>query len=77
MKKKAASITYLKKNYSIPIISSIGEGQFAKEIIEIAKQNGIKVVEDKNFFNYENLFKVGKPIPEGVYELVIEFLYLY
>ncbi|HOV13701.1 MAG TPA: EscU/YscU/HrcU family type III secretion system export apparatus switch protein [Spirochaetota bacterium] len=74
MKKKAASISYLNENSEIPIISSIGEGEFAKKIIEKAKANGIKIVQDTNFFEFEKLFKPGKPIPEEVYNIVVEIL---
>ncbi|OHD11526.1 MAG: hypothetical protein A2086_08650 [Spirochaetes bacterium GWD1_27_9] len=73
-KKKAASINYLKDDVDVPIISSLGEGDFAKEIIEVAKQNGIKIIENEEFFYFEKLFKVGEEIPQDVYQIVIDIL---
>ena len=73
-KKKAVSINYLKDDVDVPIISSFGEGDFAQKIIEVAKENGIKIVENKEFFYFEELFKVGEEIPQDVYQIVIDIL---
>lgn len=74
MKKKAASISYLKEQIEVPIVSAIGEGEFAEKIIEKARENGLRIVEDKNFFQYEKFLKAGKTIPKEVYDIVIEIL---
>ncbi len=73
-KKKAVAIKYLKGNFDVPLISAIGEGEFAKKIIQEAIKNGIEVVENKEFFKYEELFFVGSPIPEDVYSIVASIL---
>lgn len=73
-KKKAIAIKYLKENLDVPIISALGEGEFAKKIIDIAIKNGIKVVENKELFKYENLFSVGSSIPEDIYNIVASIL---
>ncbi|HPO50344.1 MAG TPA: EscU/YscU/HrcU family type III secretion system export apparatus switch protein [Spirochaetota bacterium] len=74
MKKKAASVTYLKGDMEIPTISSLGEGEVAQRIIEKAKENGIKIVENPSFFEFQKALKVGKPIPKEVYDIVVEIL---
>jgi flagellar biosynthesis protein len=74
MKKKAAAINYLKEKYNIPVISALGEAGFAEKIIEEAKKNGIKIVENKDFFNYEKCFSPGQEIPEEVYKIVIDII---
>jgi flagellar biosynthesis protein len=74
MRKKAASIKYLKENLEIPVITAFGHDKLALQIIEEAKKNGINIVENKDFFNYEKLFKTGEEIPTEVYKIVVDIL---
>ncbi|HNZ26602.1 MAG TPA: EscU/YscU/HrcU family type III secretion system export apparatus switch protein [Spirochaetota bacterium] len=73
-RKKAAAITYLKENLDIPIISALGSDELADKIIEKAKENGIKIFENKEFFQYEKLFDIGNEIPPEIYKIVAEIL---
>jgi type III secretion system FlhB-like substrate exporter len=72
--KKASAIKYFKENLDIPVIAAYGKGAFAEEIIKKAVENGIKVVENKDFFQFDNLFKSGEKIPEEIYKIVAEIL---
>jgi flagellar biosynthesis protein len=74
MRKKAASIKYLKENIDIPIISALGYDKFAEQIIDEAKKNGIKIIENKDFFLFDKLFMPGEEIPEEVYKIVVDIL---
>ncbi|MBP7554411.1 MAG: EscU/YscU/HrcU family type III secretion system export apparatus switch protein [Spirochaetes bacterium] len=73
-RKKAAAVTYLKENLDIPIISALGSDELADKIIEKAKENGIKIFENKEFFQYEKLFDIGNDIPPEIYKIVAEIL---
>ena len=74
IEKKAVAIKYLKENLYIPKISAIGNKEFAQQIIMKAKENGIKIVENEEFFEFEKLFRVGREIPAEIYEIVAEIL---
>jgi flagellar biosynthesis protein len=73
-KLKAALIKYSKEDLVTPVISGYGTGELAKQIIEQAKKNNIKIVENKAFFEFESLFKVGQEIPYEVYKIVARIL---
>jgi type III secretion system FlhB-like substrate exporter len=71
---KAAALKYKKENLDVPVIASLGTGDFAVKIINEAVKNGIKIVQDKDFFKFEDLFIPGKEIPNEVYKIVIQIL---
>ncbi len=73
-KLKAASIKYFNENIDTPVITGYGTGDLAKKIIEQAKKNNVRIMENKSFFEYESLFKVGKEIPYEVYKIVADIL---
>ncbi len=72
--KKAAAIKYLKEKLKTPIIAALGTDNFAEKIIEEAKKNSIEIIENKDFFNFEDMFKIGKEIPFEVYEIVAKII---
>ncbi len=73
-RKQAVALTYLKKNLEIPVISAMGENEFAEKIIAKAAENGIKIVENEDFFFLKDRYRVGKEIPPAIYEIVVEIL---
>lgn len=73
-KKKAASITYFKENLDVPVISSFGEGLTAEKIIRCARENGVTIIKQEDFFAFEELFTLGGQIPGEMYELVASLL---
>lgn len=73
-KLKAAAIKYSNEKLDTPVISAIGNGEFAREIIRLAKENSINIMKNENFFDFENLFEVGKEIPFEVYKIVADIL---
>ena len=73
-KLKAAALTYFKENLDVPVISALGEDEFARLILKQAEENGIKIINNEQFFAFRNKFKVGRQIPEEIYEIVAEIL---
>ena len=73
-KKKAAAIKYFKDNLNTPVITALGNDDFAEKIIEEARQNGINIIENSDFFKFENLFKIDREIPVEVYKIVANIL---
>ncbi len=73
-KKKAAAIKYLKENLETPVIAALGSDKLAEKIIEQAKINNIEIIENKNFFDYEDFFRVGHEIPFEVYKIVANII---
>jgi flagellar biosynthesis protein len=72
--KKAALIKYLKENLDTPVISALGNGKFADELIKKAIENGVKIVKNEDFFKFESLFKSGREIPHEVYKIVADII---
>jgi len=73
-RKKAAAITYLKANLDVPIISALGADELADKIIAKAQENGVKILENEEFFQYEKLFDIGGDIPPEIYKIVAKIL---
>ena len=73
-RRQAAALTYLKKELDIPVISAMGEGEFAERIIAKAAENGIRIVENEDFFILKDRFRVGQEIPPEIYTIVVEIL---
>lgn len=72
--KKAAAIKYLKEKLKTPVIAALGNDSFAEKIIEEAKKNSIEIIENKDFFEFEDIFRIGKEIPFEVYEIVANII---
>jgi len=73
-KKKALALKYFEESIDTPVIKALGTGAFAEELIKKALENGIKIIENKDFFQFESLFKVGSEIPAEVYKIVADIL---
>ncbi|BDU51090.1 EscU/YscU/HrcU family type III secretion system export apparatus switch protein [Haliovirga abyssi] len=78
MKKKAVGLVYDKENDNSPKVITKGEGYLAEKIIEIAKENGIYIKEDKSLVEILSKLDISEEIPEELYEIIAEiFLYVY
>lgn len=68
-KEKAVALRY-ESGFPAPMVISKGKGELAKKIIEIAKENSITLVEDKELT--ERLFYIDTEnwIPEDLYEII-------
>lgn len=62
----------------VPEITAAGRGEIARQIIEIAYQNGIKVREDANLAEILARFELDSPVPTEALMAVGEILaYVY
>ena len=72
--KKAAAIKYLKEDLETPVIAAYGNNIIAEKIIEEAQKNNIEIIENKDFFKFEDMFSIGKEIPVEVYKIVANII---
>lgn len=76
--KKAVSLKYNQEKNSTPVVTAVGKGKIAGEILEIATQNQIPVVEDRALVELLSKLNVNEVIPEELYEAVAEvFAFIY
>lgn len=72
--KKAIAIEYTSNDSNVPLVTAKGHGKLAEAIINRALENGIEIIENKEFFAFENDMIKGAQIPEEVYDIVIKIL---
>ena len=65
----AVSLKY-PENVDAPLITAKTSGIFAKKMVEIARENGIPVVEDDILANVLSVHQIGECIPETTWEAV-------
>ncbi|MDR0951715.1 MAG: EscU/YscU/HrcU family type III secretion system export apparatus switch protein [Oscillospiraceae bacterium] len=72
--KRAAAIKYEPGADEAPVLAAFGEGYVAEKIVSVAKQSGVKVVEDPSLASMLSKMSVGDQIPEELYEVVARVL---
>lgn len=72
-RKKAAALRY-DKNYSVPVVTAIGFGQIAENILKTAESNDIPVIENSDLVDSLSLIPLGESIPSELYEAVAEII---
>ncbi|KKE78357.1 EscU/YscU/HrcU family type III secretion system export apparatus switch protein [Oceanobacillus caeni] len=76
--KKAVSLKYNRIEHSAPVVTAAGKGAIADEILEIATNNQIPVVEDIALVELLSKLNINETIPEELYEAVAEvFAFIY
>lgn len=76
-KKKAAALRYDKER-GAPRVVAKGEGNVAERIVEIARESGIPVLEDRALVSLLMEVDLGKEIPPELYKAVAKVLaYVY
>ena len=76
--KKAAALKYEREKDSAPRLVAKGKGRLAERIVELAKENGVEVLEDKELVEFLIALDVGQEIPPELYRAVAEILaYVY
>lgn len=76
--KKSVSLKYNQEKDSAPVVSAVGRGHVADEILEIAKSNNIPIVEDSSLVEILAELQINERIPEQLFEAVAEvFAFVY
>jgi len=74
----AVALTYERGMKQAPQLSAKGRGHIAEQIIKIAEENNIPVVNDKNLVEVLSALELESFIPLEAYEAVAEILsYIY
>jgi flagellar biosynthesis protein len=76
--KKAAALRYEKDKDGVPKVVAKGKGIVAEKIVEIAKEAGVPILEDRDLVEFLIALDVGEEIPPNLYKAVAEILvYVY
>lgn len=76
--KKAVSLRYHQDKDHAPVVSAAGKGYVADEILEIAKEHNIPILEDTSLVELLAELNVNEQIPEELYQVVAEvFAFIY
>ncbi len=70
--KKAVALSY--DSISAPVLSAKGAGEFAEEIIAMAKKYGVPIREEPELVGLLARLKLGEEIPRELYIAVAETL---
>jgi flagellar biosynthesis protein len=76
--RRAVAITYDPARQDVPVVTAVGEGLVADEILRRAREAGVTVTEDAALATVLSQIDVGAMIPEELYTVVAEVLaYVY
>jgi len=73
-RRKAVALRYDPERDRAPVVVAKGRGELAERIIEIAKREGIPVVENKDLIEALLRIEVFEEIPPQLYEAVARVL---
>lgn len=73
-RKKAVALRYDPEKDRAPVVVAKGKGDLAERIVEIAKREGIPVVEDRELIEALIRIEVFEEIPPALYEAVAKVL---
>lgn len=73
-RRKAVALRYRQGEDRAPVLTASGQGFTAEKIIEIAKQHGVPVHENKEVAEALKDLKLGEEIPEELYHAVAGIL---
>ena len=69
---KAVALKY--DQVSAPKVTAKGEAALAEEIIDLARQHGVPLYENKDLVNMLATLELGQEIPELLYRVVAEII---
>ena len=72
--KRAAALKYDQAQASAPRVVAKGRGQIADQIIQVARENGVPLVEDRNLATVLEDLELESEIPADLYQAVAEVL---
>ncbi len=71
---KAAALKYIHGKDSAPTLVAKGKGKVAEQIIQIAKEHGIAIKEDRELVEFLSMLDLYQEIPPELYRAVAEIL---
>jgi len=78
MKEKAVALQYDNDKNSAPKVIAKGEGRTAQKIIQIAKENGVRLKKDEDLVELLSKVELDAEVPPQMYKAVAEiFSFLY
>ena len=72
--KKAVALKYERYRDTAPKVVAKGKGEIAQKIIEVAKEHGVYIKEDKDLVEVLSGLDLYQEIPEDLYKVVAEIL---
>lgn len=72
--KKAAALKYDQAKKMAPRVVAKGKGHIAEQIIQVARENDVPLVEDRNLANVLEAMELESEIPAELYRAVAEVL---
>lgn len=73
-RKKAAALRYDRTRDGAPKVVAKGRGKMAERIVEMARQNNVPLVEDRNLVQMLEALDLNTDIPTELYQAVAEVL---
>jgi flagellar biosynthesis protein len=73
-KTQAAALRYNIEKDDAPVIVAQGQGELARQIIQLAEENDIPLEEDKDLVKVLLQLELEEEIPEELYQAVAEIL---
>ena len=73
-RKKAAALKYDQAKNMAPRVVARGKGHIAEQIIEVARESGVPLIEDRNLANVHEAMELESEIPAELYRAVAEVL---
>ena len=71
---QAIAIKYDKESKRAPSVVASGRGKIAKQILELAEENNIPMVEDKKLSKLLSSLKIKSEIPPKLFKIIAEIL---
>lgn len=72
--KKAAALKYDQAKNMAPRVVAKGKGHIAEQIIQVARENDVPLLEDRNLANVLEALELESEIPAELYRAVAEVL---
>jgi flagellar biosynthesis protein len=72
--KKAAALKYDQAKNMAPRVVAKGKGLIAEQIIQVARENDVPLLEDRNLANVLEALELESEIPAELYRAVAEVL---
>ena len=68
--RRAVALQYQPEKNQAPIVSATGKGWLAEQIITLARENKVPVVEDANLAGVLSSLSLGEEVPQELYEAI-------